>query len=808
MYEMKPVSDRVKMIREMVRTTQPQLNISRYKLLTEFYMNNPALNGILLRAKAFKYICDNLDIDIHDHELFVGGHAPNYRGAAMYPENSADWIEEEVVSGSIRTRDVDPYLISDEDREYVAETVGYWIKNCISAQVAEYLPDGFKKSYGNGVTMFGPAPCVSPTGHFVPNHYRVLKVGLQGIRDEAQGYVDKYEKDGIRDNMNKYNFYRAIVLVCDGAINWSQRYADLALEKAAACDDPKRKAELELIAETCARVPRYPARTYFEAMQSVWFYQLCCSMDAQLHGISIGRIDQYFIKYYERDLAAGLIDEEKGQELMDLWYLKFAEMNKPWSHMATRSGPGYGTGQLATIGGVDRDGNDATNACTFFALRSTERLIITQPCIAMRVHDNMSDELWEQIFRTISRVSGLPSFENDKVIIPALQSRGFTLEDARDYSAVGCVEPGGTGNEWPQCGSTGTETYVNIVAAFIHAINNGLHPFRFPGFPEPVQTGLSTGYLYEMTNIEQVKEAYMKQLKFFMSWQFDCTSAYQYVVRWNLPVPIVSAAMEGCMECGRDVTDNGAKYTNVGVSSIGTGNIADCLAAIQYLCFDTKRYTTRELYDAMMDNWQSPKSQEIHAAIVNDCPHFGNGDPYADEFGRWAFQSFADVVNDQPSLNGRFHAGTYPVTCNVVFGSMTWATPDGRYTGEPLADGISGVQTRDVNGPLAVLKSISNYNCYDYSNGTMLNMKFGHNVIANDETKGKVRDLIETYFFDYDGMEIQLNFVSSATMKAAQEDPVAYKDLVVRVAGFSAFFVEQAEESQNDLIRRTEQEMG
>ncbi|MBR2522737.1 MAG: hypothetical protein IKE61_06400 [Coriobacteriales bacterium] len=807
MYEMKPMTERVKKIREMTRVVKPEISISRYKLLTEFYQNNPACTGIMRRAKAFKYICDNLDIDIHDHELFVGGHAPKYRSAAMYPESSADWMVTEIASGTIRDRYVDPYDISDEDIEYVKETIDYWDKNCNSAHVAEYTPEGFWNHMSNGCTVYSPLPCRSPVGHFVPGHYRVLKVGLQGILDEAQGYIDRYEAEGIRDNIDKYTFYRAIKIVCQGAINWSQRYADLALEKAAVCEDPERKAELELIAETCAHVPRYPARTYFEAIQSVWFYQLCCSLDAQLHGISFGRIDQYFNKYYERDLAAGLIDEEKGQELMDMFFLKVAEMNKPWGIGPTRTGPGYGTGQLATLGGVDRDGNDATNMCTYFALRSTERMIITQPSICVRIHENTPDELWDQIFHTISRVSGLPSFQNDKVIIPSLMSRGLTLEDARDYSCIGCVEPGGTGTEWTQCGGTGTETYFNIVAAFLHAINNGTNPSKLRSGKTPVQTGLPTGYLYEMTNIDQVMKAFSDQLEFFAEWHIGCTSAFQYVARDNMPVPIASAAIEGCMESGRDVMNMGAKYTSCGVSSIGTGNVADGLAAIDYLCFKTKRYTTREFYDAMMANWQTEQGQEIRAAIENDCPHFGNGDEEADKYGAFVFKKFADVFNGKKGYNGVYKAGTYPVTANVVFGSMTFATPDGRYEGDPLADGISGVQGRDVNGPTGVLKSISAYDCYDYSNGTLLNVKFSHGVIANEQTRPKVREFIETYFFDMDGMEIQVNFVDTATMKAAKEDPVTYRDLVVRIAGFSAFFIEQAEECQDDLIKRTELEM-
>ena len=809
MFPAPPVSERSKKIFEMVRTVKPILNTSRYRLLTEWYLEHPNVTGILRRAESYKYICENIEISIHDHEIFVGAHSPDYRGAAMYPETSADWIRDEVATGTIRTREIDPYDITDEDCQYVAETVDYWIENCNSAQVAAYLPKSYWKHMGNGVSLFGPRPAESPQGHFVPGHKRVLMIGLQGIRDEAQGYMDQMEREGICDRMEKYIFYQAIVTVCDGAIAWSQRYADLAAEKAAVCEDPVRKAELELIAETCAHTPRYAPHTYYEALQCVYFYQLCCSLDAQLHGISIGRVDQYFNSFYEKDLAEGRITRDEAQELMDLWYLKFAEMNKPWSHRATRSGPGYGSGQLITVGGVLRDGSDATNDITYMCLRVTERLGHAQPCVTCRIHQNMPDELWDQVFNTIAVVSGLPSFENDDVIIPTLMRRGFTLEDARDYSIVGCIELGGTGNSWPQCGSTGGgEAYINLPAALLHAINNGTNPFQFPGAPEPVQTGLSTGYLYEMENIEQVKQAYYDQLKFFMKWEIDNTCAYQYVTRHNLPVPIVSAAMEGCLEQGRDVMNNGAKYTSCGISSIGTGNVADSLAAIDTLCFKTKRFTTREFYDAMMANWEGELGEQVHAAIVNECPHFGNGDPYVDEFGRWVFHVFAEISNGHMTLNGIYQAGTFPVTCNVVFGTMTTATPDGRYTGEPLADGISGVQTRDVNGPLAVLKSVSEYDCFEYGNGTLFNMKFGHNIIANEQTRSKVRDLIETYFFDYNGMEIQLNFVDSKTMKEAQIDPEKHKDLIVRVAGFSAYFVEQAEESQNDLIRRTEQEVG
>ncbi len=808
MYEFKPVSERIQKIRDKYRNTEPQINISRYRLLTEFYQNNQMFTGILKRAYAYKHICENMDIEIHDHEIIVGGHAPTYRGAGMFPENSAAWIKEEFGDGTISTRDIDPYIVDPEDRQYVLDTIEFWEANSTSAMVAACMPKGYLEHAGSLVTTFSPQdPCVSPVGHFIVGHQRVLDRGLLSIKEEAETRMRELDNRGIGPDIEKYDFYTSVCIVIDGAVALANRYSQLARDKAAVCEDPVRKAELEKIAETMAWVPAHPARTFFEAAQCVFFYQMVVTLDAQLHGTSFGRIDQYLGRYYENDLKEGLITPEEGQEIIDFLILKIAEQNKPWGYQPTRTGPGYTSGQLVTLGGVDRLGKDATNDVTYMVLEASGRLVLHSPPLALRIHEGTPDKLWEAAIETTRRCGGVPTFESDAAIIPALQSRGLSLEDARNYGLVGCVEPAGCGMEWPQCGGTGTESYFLIPNALLEAINDGINPMRFPGAPEPTRTGLPTGYLYEMESFEEVKQAYKAQVEFFAQWHVDNVSSFQYLMHWNMPVPIASVGIEGCIESGRDVMNRGAKYTNIGIAAIGIGNVADGLAAIKYLCFDKKKCTTREFYDAMMSNWQgSERAEEIHAMILNEVPHFGNGDEYVDELGAWGAKVYADAFNGKEAFNGTFHAGLYPVTAHVAFGSISFAGPDGRYTGDAFSDGISGVQGRDVNGPLAVLSSVSKIDSADFSNGMLLNMKFHPSAVNTEESRKKLADVMRTYLIDMKGMEMQLNVVSTETMKKARENPEEYKDLVVRIAGFSAYFVEISEEAKDDLIARTEME--
>ena len=806
MYTLQPVSERVSKIRQKYRTTKPKVDISRYRLVTEFYMDNPQITGILKRAKVLRLLFEQMPVTINEDEVIVGWQGATYRSSALYPENQFGWMLEELRNGTLATRETDPYDIDPKDAQYILETGEFWLKNSMSAITDEYIPRYYRDNCeGNGVVLFkrqGNVP--SPVGHFTANFWKACDVGFGAIQKEAQEKIAQLEEDGIfGDSIYKYNFYRAVDIVCGGIIIWAKRYAAKAAELAEQEKDPRRKEELLRMADSLNWIMEHPCRNFLDAVQCVYMYQLAICMDAQQHGTSFGRVDQYVGKYYEQDLAKGDITPEYAQEIMDLFFLKVAEMNKCTSEGSAKANPGYTSGLLMTLGGTHGDGSDATNAVTYMMLQSAGRLMLHTPPLALRVHENTPDALWEAAIETTKMAGGVPTYESDKVIVKALMDRGIPIEDARNYCLEGCVEPSVGGYEWAQPGGTGSESYMNIATALLLAINNGVNPMRRPGDPMPTnRTGVATGYLYEMNSMEEVLAAVKKQFDFFTKWQCSCINAWESMSSFHRPLPLVSATMEGCMESGKDVQAGGAKYNSTGNSCVGLGNVADSLFVIDYLCFDKKICTTRELYDAVMNNWQG--HEELYRMINGSVPHMGN-DSEADKYLQFAADTYADgIIRCTGPRGNHFAAGCYPVTTNVLFGFGTWATPDGRKTSEALTDGISGRQGMDKHGPLASMNSVLHFDQSKYGNGTLLNMKFHPTAVNGPDGLTKLKHVMQTYF-DRGGMELQLNIVSSDTLRDAQAHPENYTDLVVRVAGFSAYFVEVFKACQDDLIRRTEQ---
>ena len=824
MYVKAPVSDRVARIRQKYRETKPKVDMARYRLVTEFYMENPQLTGILKKAKNLRNLFEKMPTPVFEDELIVGFQGSTYRCSAVYPEVGFSWFMDEVSRRDkdgnryITTRGTDPYDIDEEDAEYGLATGDFWVKFNNSRMADEYMPRGLRKVEGNGVCSFRTkGSCGAPVGHFTANQWKAVDRGFLSIAEEACAKMEKLEEDGIfGTSIYQYNFYRAVDIVCRGIIHYSERYAEECLRQAEECTDEKRKAELLDMADCLNWIMKNPARNLHDALQIVYLYHLSFCLDAQQHGTSVGRVDQYVGKYAEADIAAGRLTREEAQELVDCFILKLAECNKVGSEGGASANPGYTSGMLITSGGVDKDGNDASNCVTYMLLQASGRLALHSPPQALRIHDNTPDDLWEAAIEATKQAGGVPSYEYDGVIVPALMKRGLTLEDARNYALMGCVEPCGCGTEWAQPGGTGAESYINIAVLFDIAINNGINPFQMPkqgmggeasllAKRQPVearQTGLPTGYLYEMNSIEEVMEAVDKQMKFFCKWQASCIAAWESMASYNIPLPIVSATMDGCMEKGMDVMWGGAKYNSTGNSCVGVGNLADCLNIVDYLCFKTKQVSTRRLYDAIMNNWEG--EEELRQFIEGKCPHYGNADPEADKWMTWAANCYADAINATSGPRGNnLHAGCYPVTLNVLFGKFTPATPDGRRTGDPLCDGISPRAGMDKGGPLTTINSLLTFDQTKYSNGTLCNMKFHPTALSGEGGWRKLRAVMEAYF-QGGGMELQLNIVSADTLKDAQKNPENYKDLVVRVAGFSAYFVEVFKDSQDDLIRRTE----
>ena len=804
MYELKPVTDRVKRMREKYRTTKPEICTARYRLVTEFYMNNPHLTGILKRAKNLQNICENIPVNIYEDEVIVGEQGFKYRSCALYPETGFAWIKSEI--DTLPTRYVDPYEISEENRPYILDTYDFWLTHTHGAQADAYVPDFLYTHEGNGVTTFrSRGGHAAPVGHFCANHNKAIHKGFGAIRFEADRKVKELEAQGIPGTtIENYNFYRAVSIVCSAAITLTKRYAAEARRQLEACTDPVRRAELAMMADTLDRVIEKPCETFYDGLQCLFMYQTVLALDGNLHGLSFGRVDQYLIDLYEADITAGRITPEYAQELLDLFYLKVAEVNKVVGLIPTESGPGYTSGQLMTLGGTDRDGNDATNAVTYMMLQTAGRLVLHDPPQALRVHPGTPAELWEAAIQTTKISGGVPTFENDAVIVPALMKRGLSAESARNYCLIGCVEPAGCGDEWPACGGPGAESYFNLANALYLAINDGFNPMPSRGGPpRKERVGLPTGYLKDMPDMEHVYDAFRRQVEFFVNLHCACANSYEYTTREAMPLPVVSATIDGCMEKGLDVMYGGAKYNSTGIAGIALGNAADSLQMIEHLVFDRKICTAAELQDALAKNWEGYEA--LHEYVKTKAPHYGNNDPEADKYVALITEMFAKAVTSHTGPRGnRFSPGMYPVTTNILFGKQTPATPDGRFRGEPLADGISPVQGQDRHGPTALLSSILHFsNQSDYSNGTLLNMKFDPNSVKTEQDIGKLATLMKTYFAN-GGMEMQINVVDTRTMRRAQEHPEEYRDLVVRIAGFSAYFVELAPEGQRDLISRTE----
>ena len=802
MYTLSPITPRVSRIREKYRTTRPKVCVARYKIVTEFYAENPQLQGILKRAKNFKNLCEKLPVLINEDEVIVGWQGTSYRCCALYPEISFGWFLDDLKAGTIPIRDTDPYDIDEKDAEYVLNTGEFWRKECLSAKVDEYIPEGYKKAAGNGVTHFGlKNNCRSPVGHFVVNFDKAINKGFGAIREEARAKMDELEGVMFGDSVYKYNFYRAIVLVCNGIITFSKRYGKECKRLAALETDPERKKELGRMADSLNRIMENPCRSFHDAMQCIYLYQICLCLDGQLHGISFGRIDQYLGKFYDADIEAGRLTHDQAQELLDLFYLKVAEMNKIWPEAATKSSPGYTSGQLMTLGGVTKDGEDATNAVTYMMLQSADRLVLHDPPQSLRIHKGTPDALWDAAIESTQIAGGVPTFESDDIIIPALLARGLPVESARNYCLIGCVEPQSCGDEWASPGGTGTESFFNLLNAFLLAINNGYNPMPGPDGKLGGQTGLPTGYLYEMETFDEVLDAVKKQIEYFASWHISLVNTYEYVASEHMPLPVASATIDGCMAKGKDVMKGGARYNSTGNAGIAIGNITDSLAVVKYMVYDKKLVSARELYDAIMTNWEG--KEDLRQQILNEVPHYGNGDEYVDQFATWVSDTYANAINSGTGPRGRYSAGLYPVTAHIIFGMMTAASPDGRKKGEPLCDGISPVQQLDKHGPTATIRSVSAIDQEKFGNGTLLNLRFHPTALRNEGGKEKLKALIKTYF-GLGGMEMQFNIVSAEVLRKAQEKPEDYRDLVVRIAGFSAYFVELFKESQEDIIKRTE----
>lgn len=811
----KPVTPRIQHMRQLVRDRIIQIDTERVRHVTESYKKNAKVPPIVKIPMATYDICSKMTCRVEDFELIVGNIGKEFLGCGMWPEWDASWLWQELEEGSLwplwddglhhRTDASGVHMTIHPDARAEFMTYrDYWKDNTITSNMDHWAPDGSEEIIDLGVTsyMTGMERAQIASGHLIAGFEKILNTGYGAIRKQAQDWMDAHRGNLMGEDMNKFLFYKSAVLVCDGAIAMIKHYAIACSEKAQTTMDPIRKAELLQMADSLMWISEHPVRTFWEACQATILYQLLLYMEARHPALAFGRFDQYTWPFLEKDLVSGRLDLDQAQEIVDAFFLKsncFYRASNPKVAAVTGIGVTY---HHTTIGGVDPDtGEDASNPVTTMVLDSMSRLMLHDPTISLRIHKSTPNSLWDKAIETTRLVGGLPLFQNDEVIIPSLMEElDFSLRDARDYGIIGCQEIVGSGNDYP-CGNglhgkAGLGSHGTILLC---ALNNGVNPTN------KKSGGLETGYLYNMATFEDVKNAYKAQFDYLHKWSVTIQNYCEYQSMHHAPHAALSISIEGCMETGKDCTSGGAKYNSYGGTATGLATVADSLAAIKYLVFDQKICTTRQLYDAIMHDWVG--YEDLRQRALSEVPHYGNDDAYTDELMKWVCDVYYDNCKECYSTRSKYYkAGLYGASNHVIQGFGTWATPDGRKAGTPLADATSPGQGRDINGPTAVFNSCCKIDHNKFMDGIALNLRIHPNALRSEEARVSLREMTKAYF-ENQGMEVQYNVVSADVMRAAQKEPEKYNDLVVRIAGYSAYFNELPAPLQNDVISRTENQL-
>ncbi len=815
MYEFKPASDRIWKMRERIRDRVVRCDAERAVILTEASKKYENVVPIIKRPLMFQEIAKKITTHIDDDEIITGGRGPYFFSSPSYPEWGAmsDWITGAVRSGDWTMREDGLYhnpdheeiklSINEADCAALEEIFPYWENRKVGTVADAWQPEGYEELIKLGVSGYaersGMGLMSLSAGHLIAGYPKILKVGYKALHQEATVWLDAHRGNLMGDDVNKYMFFKSAQLSCESAMIFVRRYADTAAAKAAQCTDPKRKAELISMADGLLNLSENPARNFWEACQGVIMYQLLITLETVIPSPSFGRFDQYTWPYLKKDLEDGTLTLEQAQEIVDAFFLKAnCFYGAAPAKIVTITGVGN-TYQHTTLGGVDPEtGEDATNPVTYMVLETVGRLKLHDPTISLRFNKNSPDKLWACAIATSKLVGGLPLYQNDEVIIPALQAeRDFTLRDARDYGIIGCQEIVGCGRDFPAPnGIFPPHATVMWGSVFNMAINDGINPWNGE------QASLRTGYLYNMTSIDEVRDAVAKMGRYIQKLLITINNYAEYIGYYHLTQPMLSVSMEGCMEKGLDCTSGGCKYNGYGGTATGLATLADALSTIKYMCFDKKLCTTKQLYDAWIANWEG--FEPLRQQLLNQVPHYGNADPYVDQELKWCVDLYYEICSECYSVRAKkYSAGLYGASDHIAQGWTTFATIDGRRTGEPLADAMSPAQSRDTGGPTAVFISSCCFDHHHYTGGIALNLRMHPTVLSREDGVEKLRDMTKAYF-ESGGMEVQYNVVDTATLRAAQLEPTEYRDLVVRIAGYSAYFVELGKDLQNDIIARHE----
>lgn len=825
-----PKTPRIDALKEDLYRNMPEIEASRAVLVTESYKKTEGLPIVTRRAKAFAHILKNIPIIIRYNELIVGSATIAPRGCQVFPEFSYEWLEGEL--DTVSTRVADPFYISEETKKTLREIFPYWKGKTTSELASSYMSPETKLSIEHNIFTVGNY-FYNGVGHVTVQYDKVLKIGYRGIIEEAKEELKKIDFSDA-DCGRRTAFLEAVIESCEAAIEYARRYADLAQKEAQECMEPKRREELLKISENCRRVPEFGAENFYQACQSFWFVQMLLQIESSGHSISPGRFDQYMYPYFKSDIEKGAITLEFAQELMDCIWIKLNDLNKVRDKVSAEGFAGYSLFQNLIAGGQNTEGKDATNELSFMCIQATMHVLLPQPSFSVRVWNGTPNEFLLKAAELTRMGVGLPAYYNDEVIIPSLLSRGLSIEDARDYNIIGCVEPQKAGKTegWHDA------AFFNMCKPLELVFSNGMD--------NGVRISVETGDVTKMKTFEEFYDAYKAHMNYQIKLLVNADNAIDLAHMEKGVMPYLSCMVDDCIKSGKTVQEGGAVYNFTGPQGFGVANMADALYAIKKLVFEEKKISIRTLKEAIDSNFGKDKDRayEITCEIVSkiaeqgtnvdkddielvykkvqnamggetdyskilnmieELPKYGNDIDEVDEIARDVAYTYTKPLEQYKNpRNGAFQAGMYPVSANVLLGAQTGATPDGRLAFTPIADGVSPAAGRDVLGPTAAANSVSKLDHAIASNGTLYNMKFHPSALAGVEGLTNFVSLIRGYF-DRKGSHMQFNVVSRETLRDAQEHPENYKNLVVRVAGYSALFTTLSRALQDDIISRTEQ---
>ncbi|MFA4925140.1 MAG: trans-4-hydroxy-L-proline dehydratase [Candidatus Aminicenantales bacterium] len=783
------MNERIKKLRENSLEAKPAVSSERARIVTDAY-RRPEIERASIpvqRALVFKDLMEKKAIFIEDGELIVGERGPAHKATPTYPEVCCHSLSDlEILNSRPKTS----YAVDEETLQlYQDEIIPFWRGRSLRDRLLAAMTPEWKDAYEAGI--FTEFMEQRTPGHTVLGD-KIYTKGLLDIKKDIEESLARLDFYNDPEALDRQEELEAMSIAADGLMIYASRYAELARSLAAEEKSPQRKKELEKIAEVCDWVPAHAPRDFWEALQYYWFVHVGVTTEYNTwDSFNPGRLDQHLYPFYKKGLDEGSLTRDGAKELLEAFWVKFNNQPAPPKVGVTAEESGtYTDFALINVGGLKPDGSDGANELSYLILEVIEEMRILQPSSMVQMSAKNPDSLLLRALKIVRTGFGQPSIFNSDAIVQELMRQGKTVEDARQGGSSGCVEAGAFGHE-----AYILTGYFNLPKVLEITLNNGVDPRTGK------KIGLETGDPRNFGSFEELISAFGKQLKHFIDIKIRGNNVIEKLYATYLPAPFLSLFIDDCVAKGKDYHDGGARYNTRYIQGVGLGTITDMLTSLKYNVFDQKTVVLDELLRALGQNFKG--NERLRDRLLNKTPKFGNDDDYADELARRVFDLYFGLIDGRPTVcGGKYRINLLPTTVHVYFGKVTGATPDGRLAGEPVSEGISPVQGMDRKGPTAVIKSEGKLD-HIKTGGTLLNQKFTPQLLADDEGLEKLKDLIRSYF-KLMGHHIQFNVVTAETLREAQKHPEKYRDLIVRVAGYSDYFVDCAKELQDEIIRRTE----